>query len=395
MTAVAALLLTGAAACGSPAGGGDPEPAVDLARLDPGPYASQPKPFHTNDPRFVAGLFEAERMASYIPLPHEIDPALKYNNTRSTQVFAGGNRTPVGMMYEWAARDPIDHDTHGLIGAFSSTGMSDEDYTALGYTVSNTVFLYPDADSASAAATEMAQAGFEPRKGPAQPAQLPRHPDVRAAWLPGQQVLTAWYPTGRFVLATVVYNQENQLLQVSDLPALEAPADRSLDAIPARLKDFPATPPDRLGAMALDPDGMLARSLVRPQQDDWTSMPGVYDARGDLQLEADPDRYARVFAESGIDRVAYAGGTLVRARDYRGAQRFVMAESQDEFLRRQASPRGLPAAVCVKDLHPTFGLIPYYCRVAHDRYAATVWSDQLLDAQQRIAAQYARLVRSK
>ncbi|MGF6887273.1 hypothetical protein ABIA39_004408 [Nocardia sp. GAS34] len=64
VTAVAALLLTGAAACGSPTGGGDPEPAVDLARLDPGPYASQPKPFHTNDPRFVAGLFEAERMAS-------------------------------------------------------------------------------------------------------------------------------------------------------------------------------------------------------------------------------------------------------------------------------------------------------------------------------------------
>lgn len=390
---VAAMVLVAATACGS--SGGDSEPAVDLARLDPGPYASQPKPFHTSNPKLVSGLFEAQRLASYIPLPHEVDPALKFGTTRTVHVFAGGKQTPAGELYAWLKEDPLDRDAHGLVGAFSSIGMSDEDSLNLGYTMNNTVFLYPDADSAAAAATDMAQAGFLDSKGPSAPVRLPGHPDVRAAWAPGQQALAAWYPTGRFVLATLVNNQENQALGVSDLPALEAPADRALDLIPLRLRGFPATPPDRLASAQLDSDGMLGRSLPRPVQDEWNNLPGVYDARGDLQLEEDPVGFAGLYARDGIDRVAYDGGILLRTKSYRDARRFIASQSEDKFLRPQASPRGLPAAVCVRNVRPAFGLTPYYCLVAHGRYAATVWADQLLDAQQRISAQYAILVRSK
>ncbi|WP_455749665.1 DUF7373 family lipoprotein [Nocardia salmonicida] len=39
--------------------------------------------------------------------------------------------------------------------------------------------------------------------------------------------------------------------------------------------------------------------------------------------------------------------------------------------------------------------IRFYCAVSYDRYAAYVWSNQLLDAQQRISAQYALLVNAE
>ncbi|MFC9998499.1 hypothetical protein [Nocardia sp. NPDC127526] len=142
-----------------------------------------------------------------------------------------------------------------------------------------------------------------------------------------------------------------------------------------------------------DPDGMLARALPTVADDQsQRGVPGVYDRQGGLQVSLAPDIDTALFQETGVDRVSWRGNFVYRAQDAAGAAKIVVAHSETSRKFRPAeSPANLPNALCREYFGSKYD-IAYYCFVSHGRYAASVAANQLLDAQQRISAQYALLV---
>lgn len=400
------LLLTVAVAAVPACGSGSSEdhtqddPVVEAGLLDVGNYPTQPRQLDRPKNIFVARAAEAQRLANVLPLPSEIDPNLKFGNEAEVHVFLeteGEAKTHLSPMFRWLNEHNFTEATNNYISGFSSLGTTDRT-RKLSYELVNTTLIYSDDASARAAADKLSQTDFygDNNENIVEPTALSKYPDSVARWQPTSQTLVSWLARGKYVLITIVSHPENDELKKSDLPFLATLAEKSMDTTLPRLQQFKSTPPDQLMSVPIDPDGLRSKSLPRLEGDSFVNIPGTYEVSGALQFFGEPEKARALFTEAGIERMAFDGGELVRAKDRAAAQKFADQRGQpDRYSHSVDSPRGLPIAKCLEYRGPKISAARFICQMSYDRYVATTWSQQLQDAQQRISAQYLILANSK
>ncbi|KAF0848341.1 hypothetical protein FNL39_102489 [Nocardia caishijiensis] len=384
--ALATVLLTGLLACGT--GDESPvasDPPVDLTTLDVGSYPTQPREVGAVAGMDQARFIEAERLGDHVPTPADIDPRFIHTNPTIASVFID----PEAALGKIMAVDRFAEIAPDFIGGFVSSAQTAPDNR--GIDMVNAVLIFPDAQQASAAATalERLDFGYAPNN---QPIEIPGYPAAKAHWQPDQQSIGSWFATGHLVIYTWFYDYLKIWLGKVDKQALLDLTRKSLDTIVPSVANF--TPTADLLTLQRDREGMLGRTAPRPREDSWLNPPGVYAGRTARHFTSDPVSMTAMIADQGIDLYASDGAEVYRARDIAGAQ-----AARDELggLTRKFTatdpPKNLPSAKCKEYIgrNQRFA-IRFYCAISYDRYAAYVWSNQLLDVQQRAAAQYALLV---
>ncbi len=371
------------------------EPVIDLAKLDVGNLPTQPKVYDKPTAIEMAKLVEAWRLAEYVPLPSEVIPEVKYPaQAMSTVVRAFVDFTSGAVKTRTKADGAaMNAAAPGFVSGFVSTGKSDSE-SSLSYELENLVLLFSDEQSASAAAQALGKLDFESAAN--EELKIDKYPDAvvhienSISGVGGP--VRSWYATGKFVVFTYVYDSVMSQIKQRDLPKLLGRVERSLDVIPPAIAKFSATPQDKLMELAVDPDKMLGRALSTVTADSsQPGVPGVYGPHAALHIKQGEDQ-VKLFEETGVDRLGFRGGTVYRARDAAGAAKIVADHAQTTRLFKAVeSPANLPNAKCRQYIASKYA-ISFYCFVQHGRYAAEVSANQLLDAQQRISAQYAMLV---
>ncbi|MFI1915077.1 hypothetical protein [Nocardia sp. NPDC020380] len=399
--AAAAILLFSALAatgCGSDSHSAGDQP-VDLTKLDTGNYQTKPQDFVPKDAAVMARTTEALRLGDIMPLPVEIDPKLTINSYGTHVLLTGESYGG------YLNIDHFDTDATGFVAGFATAAETAP--TSGFYTFGDAVMIFDTDTAAANAATALAHSGLDltPLQSGTNPAvsmplQSSEHPNAQMVWSPQEQVLASWYPTGRFIVFTLIHQTESFYLQnywnVAADPAPLALADKAIDVTTDRLKSFQATPPDKLAGLPIDPDGMLRRTLPRPDGDQTANaFTGTLDAHGAIHDEDDPNVTRALFDKSGIDRVSYGAGQLLRARDAAAARTYLDTAYIDQVRHPIASPPGLPSAQCTQYHGPDTHKFPFDCHVTFGRYVASVWSQQQQDVYQRISAQYAILANSR
>ncbi|QBS43006.1 hypothetical protein DMB37_25825 [Nocardia sp. CS682] len=321
----------------------------------------------------------------------DIDPQFTVQSSAGTNITLGFIESLYSL--ELSA-DSFRAVTPGFIAGFYSLGYSESD-ALIATSFTNTVLLFADQQAAASAAAALAQAVAE-KKGLSTPVAIGNRTNTFAFWKPGTQELYAFQATGQHVIYTTVKDRAKIMLETTDLPAMVALTEKSFDTVGARLREFRPTPPDKLTDIPLDHDGMLGRSLTRPREDDWSNPPGLYDRIGALHMSSDPVSDKKLFEEAGVDWLANSAGNVYRAEDSDGAQLIRDKRSElSKVYRRIDPPKNLPDARCREFRAKNSLVLRFHCVASYDRYTAEVWSDQLIDVQQRISAQYAILTKAK
>lgn len=387
---LAATLLTTVVACGS--GEGSPvttDVPVDLATLDVGGYPTQPRQVGVVANMDQARFVEAERLGDFVPAPADIDPRFVHTSPFMASVFID----PEASLGKIMAVDRFAEIAPDFIGGFVSSAETEREHK--GIDMVNAVMIFPDAQKATAAATALEQLdfGYAPNN---QPIEIPGYPAAKAHWQPDQQSIGSWFATGHLVIYTWFFDYLKIWLEKVDKQALLDLTRKSLDTIVPAVAKFTPTPADQLMTLQRDREGMLGRTAPRPREDSWTNPPGVYAGRTSVHFSSDPVSRAKMIDDNGVDLYANDGAEVYRARDIAGAQavRDHLGGLTRKFTAVE-SPKNLPGAQCKEYIGRERLAVRFYCAVSHDRYAAYVWSNQLLDVQQRIAAQYALLVNAR
>ncbi|MFF0609195.1 hypothetical protein ACFYUD_11045 [Nocardia tengchongensis] len=389
-----AISILASAGCGSESGAAT-EKSVDVSKFDTGSYPTKPQDPTTTDPAKRARLIEGLRLGDVLPVASDIDSTL-VRNASSTNVFV--------EPYDFDDMINVDHfadDAPGFTVGFATSGRPAKD-PFLGYTLTNAVMIFDSEPAAATAAAALVRRGFwmADKGAQVEPVQSTQHAGAQMIWAPTEQRFASWYPTGRFVIFTMVDQIENRVVEhdlgVPPEPAPLALTDKAIDITLDRLKTFQPTPSDKLTALPLDPDGMVRLVLPRPAGDQTANgFTGSLDHHGALHTVGDTAMYRALFDKTGVDSFGYGGGILVRTKDETAAQYFQDTAFVSRFQHQIAPPAGLPSARCTKYHGPDEHAAPFTCTVSFGRYVATVVSQQQQDAYQRISAQYAILANSK
>lgn len=407
---LAGLVTAVVVACNHVTGGGATRPAprssstptaVNTASLDPGRYPTTPMPALGDAGSQQAGrLVEGRRMAAYVAGPWQADPAL-------TVAGSGTPATVIQDFHDFATVmwPPIAGGAYGasfVVGFMSERQAPGRDPQA---SLRNAVLRFADATSASAAAQNMsARARNMPRDPratpivtePEQAIPIPGHPDAAATLLTFQEgaqtarELTVLTAHGPYVVVQVV--------RCAGGPGCEAPlAARILDLQLPLIDSFTPTAGEQFAVLALDPTGLVARTLPLPADQATAISGGTYPIAGALHLEDNPVQVGPILSSAGVDAVSVNLTTVYQARDPAAALTLTRDYS-DAAARSPAAEvappvPGLPESRCTK-VAGASGLVPHYwCLAGAGRYTIKAVARELDNAHQQIAAQYRMLTR--
>ncbi|MBF6225717.1 DUF7373 family lipoprotein [Nocardia abscessus] len=404
-TATAALACTLAAAiltgCGSTMPGTAHPGEIDLRRLDTGNYPTEPPNAHDDDyqPLFIdMGKVAAMRLADHVASAYDIDPRMKYSWTPasvSKGVLPGELGRPEDMK-------PIAERNRMMYGFHTNGSDQNISLFASGWptkprpnstTVATTVMQFPDPERARQAATEFHDADLGAYRDQNEPVELPRQPQARAHWRPGSPFLRAVRAHGSYVVAFLVS------ANAPDRNALIALAEKAYDVQLPMLDQLPALTEEEMLRLPWDPDHLLSRTLnpaevQSPSYDDSHALLGL---RGIIQYAEDRDYAKQRFTAMGAEKFAVSGGTLVIRTASPEAARRVAAEriTPTVVAATVDPPQHLPDSACVENRSGLFDDRRFTCVVAYKEYVGFVAANQLLDAQQRAAAQYSIFANSR
>ncbi|WP_280469709.1 DUF7373 family lipoprotein [Nocardia brasiliensis] len=385
--ALACVALAALCGCGDVRGTALPGEA-DTRKFDVGGYPTAvPKIAPNLDPVGYARL-EGVRLADAVMSPHEVDD--KYSAGASAQVHTG-----LDTLTSYLAEPVLPVlQNHGFVVGFSTgsadavlplTRATEGSREREGLTV--TVLRFRDKDAAKAAAAEMNAVDFalSPENAAV---QLPKYPDSGAHWRPAVPTLGSTTAHGVFVISTLAD------ARTTDLTRLIGITQKYLDAELPALDRFTPTPTTEFGTLQQDPDRVLTRALhpggTVPQPDGQGEV--VLTLRGYLNYILDQSGRYPVLRRAGVDRVAMTPSVFVfRTRDAAAAKQFVTESVElDSPADRRAfdPPEDVPDALCLQSYNVTKSA-QFRCFVAYHEYAALIIGQQLLDTQQRAAAQYA------
>lgn len=381
-------LVTGCAIDGTPKAA-----EQDVRKLEVGPY---PVDRHKYDQNAGSNgpILEAMRMSDTIIPTVQIDPALTYGRGASVLV-----KVDEAVEYLAKVSEPILQDRRFVAGyAASGADRPDppgEEHPGRDATaVTTAVLRFPDEPTAKLAARELEDADIAVSPDNK---RLPstKYPDAYVHWRPGIPTVGVFFGYSEFVISLFIQRPR------ADSADLVSWAERSLAAELGQLEKFEPTPNDKLGALQVDPDGLLARVVV---EDRAGHVPDVrsfatYGADNLVHPAIDEAARQRLVEETGFDRSGHVEGSSVyRVRDYDGAQKLItgLIDTTAEHYDPLDAPRDVPAAKCLQlnssgDPEKEY---KFRCYVAYKRYVGVVSSDDEPDVRQKVAAQYALLANS-
>ncbi|MCV7425125.1 DUF7373 family lipoprotein [Mycobacterium montefiorense] len=396
-----ALLAVALVACSHTTAGeathASPSPAatVNASQLDSRNYPVTPQPALGNaDSQDAGRLVEGRRMAAYVVGPWQTDSTLVGASSAGANVID----KPLGLSS--AVWPPIAGGAYNLplvVGFVSERQAAGPDPQM---SLRNTVLRFVNPSAASQAAQNMTTAARNmPRitsaipivTEPERPLAIPGHPEASGTVLTfqeGAQIvreLTALTTHGSYVLV--------QVARCAAGPECEAQlAGHTLDRQLPLIDTFTPTDPVQFPTLAMDPTGLVARTLP-PPAGQATSMSGAaYPLAGALHLEDDPVQIGPLLSAAGVDDVSVNLPTVYRTRDPSAAQ--TLTRDYGDLVAKTpaaqpASPvPGLPDSHCTR-VAGANGLVPrYWCLAAAGRYTIKTIARQLDNAQQQMAAQY-------
>ncbi|WP_405489260.1 hypothetical protein [Nocardia sp. NBC_00511] len=408
----AVVALPALAGCASDVSGTAAAAEVDVRQLPVGNYPTAPLDARMTYEHGVGDgrPMAIARLAGNTVIGTDVDPGLSHN------VMSKALRFPEDAYSVLA--DPVravlepDHMQYGFSAAASTEDLSD----TTGYTISGdfqpfgganakasatsfnmTILQFPDAQQARTAAQDMDTADFTVAADRNVHVTLAGHADAKAHWQPGIPSLAATIADGLYVAS--VYVQ----LPTADLDGLGTLADKILAAQLPMLDDAPGLSPEDIYRLDPDPDAMLRRTLhpgqsISPDADSETT----HTAHGYLHYIGDLPTWKALLDNNGVDRVSTArsGGLLFRTRDPKSAAALATAIAARTTTPAEV-PDKVPDTTCAEankawTTYKTWDTnAKYICTLHYDRYVARVSSDQLIDVQQKAAAQYAVLANSQ
>ncbi|MFC8385906.1 hypothetical protein [Nocardia sp. NPDC057272] len=403
---LAASLATVLTACGSTLSGQALPGEMDVRNLDVGSYPTEPVNAHDDDP--VPPFYEmyevaAMRIADYVINSRDIDAQMTYGK-RATTVSAGVMPSALG---DEPAMSAIAK-KHKMLYGFESNGAAkDSRVETYGdwptkkadnrLTATTMVLQFPDADRAAAAAREFYDTDLAMKEGRNQPVAIPGHPAALSHWRPDSPFLRTVLPHGPYVIAFLLS------VPTPDQQALTTLASNAFtEQIEALAETTPLTD-EEVMTLPWDPDHLLMRTLnpdqlANPEGSGYyvvTGKHGILHYAGD-QLPTDRHYIDEQLTKMSAQQVALSWGSIaVRTPDEQTARRAV---TEKMFLwqveTEAANPPNLPDAACVENKR-TGAAKRFSCILAYNEYVGIVSGNQLLDAHQRAAAQYALFANSR
>ncbi|BBZ35040.1 DUF7373 family lipoprotein [Mycolicibacterium confluentis] len=404
---MAALLVTGCSAAvegnAITQTGSSDNDGVDVAVLDTGDYAvAAGPPFATaGEVSPTSGnIVEAHRMASFVVGPWQVNNAFRSRG----DVLLTSSTLPLPTIDIVKSAGAIPNEladvmgAHGFVTAFSTLRFSDATPTG---SLLNMVVRFADPAGAAAAAREMAE------KNPLPPGASPRtpvdvgHPDALATIYenPGTgEIVESFTPYKSYVFINRAW--------VKRVPGEMSHSPKALiqgviGDQRKRIDTFKPTPIEKLGDLPMDPTGqMLAATLWNLDNQAPANM-GAWPSEAWVHFETDPVKSAVLFRDGGVDYVSQRRATVYRARDDEAARKVAAGLGEQASAEPGVSParpvKGLPQARCytrARGESSTSAISWQRVRWQHkcvaftDRFAFTVFSSDLTDAQQQISAQY-------
>lgn len=374
---------------------------VNTSRLDPGNYPVAPQPALGNAGSEQAGrLVEGRRMAAYVVGPWQSDPTLVGAVSSGAAVIADANG--LGR----ATWPPIAGGAYNLplVVGFVTERQSPGPNSQL--SLRNSVLRFINPSVASEAAQNMTTAARNmPRipsatpivTEPERPLSIPGHPDASGTVLTFQEgaqtvrELTALTAHGPYLLVQVV--------RCAAGPDCEAQlAGHTLDRQLPLIDTFAPTDPVEFPTLALDPTGLVARTVPAPAGQASSMSGAAYPLAGALHLEDDPMQTGPLLSAAGVDFVSVSLTTVYQTRDPSAAQ--TLAEAYGDIAAKTPAAQaasavpGMPQSRCTR-VAGSNGLVPrYWCLAAAGRYTVKTIARQLDNAQQQMAAQYRMLTGS-
>lgn len=355
-----------------------PPPIVAPAQLQPGDY-----PTSVHPPQVTAGdeasgaVLDARRLAGYVVGPWEVD-------SRLAQPFVVA---PVLVLNNSDALGQIGPDSiaqaagrHRFINGFVSTRQSADKLV-----LADALLQFADADDAKRAAAEMNDAALATpiKGGTPKPVAIPGHPDTLASiyQVPSgnrqRSSVRAFTARGNLVLMQLAQGP-------AGADAAEALVAKAIDAQLPKLDGFVPVDPAALAAVAVDPTGLLARTL--PARSNEPSKNAVYSADAAVHFQVDPIASAKTFQDNGVRAISMGLTNVFQTKDPWAAVHVVDAFAAEQGTRGQsaAAVPGLPLSKCVS----LASAKRFYCVVPAGDYAIEADATNLQDAHEEIAAQY-------
>ncbi|MBF6297595.1 hypothetical protein IU459_08560 [Nocardia amamiensis] len=389
------------AACGSTMPGTARPGEIDIRHLDTGNYSTEPPNAHDDDylPQFIhMNKVAAMRLADHVVSAYDIDPRLKYGWS-SSSVSSGVLPDELGRPEDMK---PIAQRNRMMFG-FRTNG-SDQNISmfASGWptkpranstTVSTVVMQFPDPDRARQAAAEFHDADFGAYRDRNEPVALPKYAQARAHWRPGSPFLRALLAHGTYLVAFLVS------VNAPDRDALIALAEKAYDTQLPLLDQLPPLTEEQMLRLPWDPDHLLSRTLNanKVQTPSFDATQALFGLRGIMHYAEDRNYAKERFTAMGAEKFAMSNGTLVIRTSSPDAARRVAAERMTPTFTAGAAepPPHLPDSACVENKSGLFDDKRFTCIVAYKEYVGFVAGNQLLDAQQRAAAQYSIFANSR
>lgn len=398
----AVLLAASITGCGSTMAGTSHPAEADIRTLDTGSYLTEPLNAHDDDylPDFTSmPHIAAMRLSDYVLPAYEIDPNLKFGQL-PYEISRG---QPPGELGSEDAMKPIAERNRLLFG-FRTTGFDQKTSivpsswpiktTQHATVISTMVMQFPDSERAAAAAAEFYDADLSANREHNQPVALPKYNTAHAHWRPGTPFLRTTLAHGSYVVAFLVSTNE------PDLNALTALAEKSYDAQLPVLDQLKPLTDEELFQLPWDQDHLLSRALnpIKVEIPQVGSQ-ALYNLRGITQYADDLSIAKQRFSAMNADRFAVSDGTIVaRTPDSAAAKKIVAEKLTPAPVARDAdAPPKVPDSTCVENKRAPddFDMKRFTCIVAYRQYAGFVTGNQLLDVQQRAAAQYAIFANSR
>ncbi|MEV0293282.1 hypothetical protein [Nocardia sp. NPDC050710] len=387
----AALLTTGAAACGSEISGTPARIQSDVAQLDVGNYQTKPRQIGNAKNDKQARAREAQRLADFVILPYEADPAYVEDAwfLRSHVVL---NRKSLGNL---VINDTFDDVAKDLVAGWAnswSTGGADSDPRR---TLNIAVLMFPNAQTAAQVGPALEHDDFTYNREN-QPVAITKHPNTASHWRPGYSSIGSWTVKDRYIVFIKVVDDTAE----PDLPALVGHVERALDVQLPLLDKFQPTPSADLSRIPLDPLGVLGRTLPSDPESPLRAEPdGFYTGRGSISLlDANPDSLPEL-ERADVDAVSFGDAVVFRSRTAGGAAKLWHEWQPSTHLDADEKIVDAPAGIdrnveCfakVVKSGDTETPAYYLCVFQVDRYTVQANGRQLQNLHQKISAQYALL----
>ncbi|MGV9665081.1 DUF7373 family lipoprotein [Nocardia niigatensis] len=280
----------------------------------------------------------------------------------------------------------------GFVAGFAASGSDREDVDdnpdPNGTTITTRVLRFPTADSAKLAARELEDADFNVALNANQKLTLPDYPDAYAHWRPGVPNMGLTMARKDFVISLFI------LRPSADQKDLLSWAKKTLDAQVPTLDAFQETPNDQISQLPVDPDRLLARTLVTDRDKKTVDADNfaVFPANWLILPSDDMTYWTKLVADFGADEMSSADGNFViRLRDAMAAPDFVTGMISNLQETATSGPDKVPDTKCV---HRNSDKTPSRCYVRYKQYVGVVNGTNDSDAQKKAAAQYALLANS-